>query len=120
LPILFISALTGENREQIVAAGFQVSERAHKKLPTGVLNRLLGECVASFHSTQGKPFKVFYAVHTATMPHTVRIYCNQRKLLNKGYESLLRRRFIETFDLGGCPMNFEFISKPPRGKANGE
>ncbi|MDR1456936.1 MAG: ribosome biogenesis GTPase Der [Puniceicoccales bacterium] len=114
VPILFTSALTDKNRGQIVATAFQVAERAQKKLTTGMLNRILGECVSSFHSMHGKPFKLFYALQTATYPHTMRIYCNQRRLLNKTYESRLRRQCIESFDLGGCPLRFEFFSKPPR------
>jgi GTP-binding protein len=114
VPILFFSALSGENKGQIISTAFQVAERAQKKLTTGVLNRLLGECAASFHSMRGKPFKLFYALQTATYPHTLRIYCNQQRLLNKTYESLLRRRCVEAFDLGGCPVRFEFFSKPPR------
>ncbi|MDR0727498.1 MAG: ribosome biogenesis GTPase Der [Puniceicoccales bacterium] len=114
VPILFVSAHADESRGQIIATAFQVAERAQKKLTTGTLNRLLRECVASFHSMRGRPFKLFYALQTATYPHTLRIYCNQRKLLNKTYESRLRRRCVEAFNLGGCPLRFEFFSKPPR------
>jgi GTP-binding protein len=112
--ILFVSAHADESRGQIITTAFQMVERAQKKLTTGTLNRLLGECVASFHSMRGKPFKLFYALQTATYPHTLRVYCNQRKLLNKTYEALLRRRCVEAFDLGGCPLRFEFFSKPSK------
>jgi GTP-binding protein len=122
IPILFLSAQTGENVRAIGSTALRLRERSTQKITTGALNRFIGTCLDERPPAQknGKAFKLFYALQVSVAPIAIRLYCNAQKLLEDNYEAYLRRRIIGQFDLGGCPLRLTYISKPIRGHVANE
>jgi GTP-binding protein len=118
LPLLFLSATTGEGVRAICSCALDLRRRNGRQIATGPLNRFLGElCQGGIAAPGGgKPFKLFYALQTASSPITIRLYCNDRQRLAAAQLSHLRRRITEQFSLGGCPLRLDFLCKERRSK----
>jgi GTP-binding protein len=115
-PIIFVSAKTGYDVNNILHESVCMFKRASQSLSTGILNRVIQKLLDrhSPATSTGKHFKIYYAVHCGTFPFRLKLFCNRsQKLLDHG------RRYLENgirdaFDLSGCPMVFEFIDKEAR------
>jgi GTP-binding protein len=74
-PVLITSASTGENVDQLFALIQQIQRTAHKRISTGVLNRLLRHAFEANPPpmVKGKRMKLFYAAQTTgeTEPSTM-------------------------------------------------
>jgi GTP-binding protein len=105
LPVLFVSAAEVLAVDAIPRTALRLRGAAGQKISTGGLNRALRDCIPE---GGGQGFKIFYALQTGSEPITVRIYCNDRKLLDRSREAQLRRRLVEAFGLGGCALRLEF------------
>jgi GTP-binding protein len=118
LPLLFLSAATGEGVREICSCALDLRRRNGQQIATGPLNRFLGELCRGGMAAHGggKPFKLFYALQTASSPVTIRLYCNDRRRLAAAHLSHLRRRIAEQFSLIGCPLRLDFVCKERRGK----
>jgi GTP-binding protein len=118
LPILFLSAKE-KNVKQLPLTALELTKKAQKKISTSVLNRFFATCLEdkkpSHQGALNKQFKIFYALQISTNPHTIRVYCNQEKLLQRDYLAYLRHRFVDNFQLAGCSLKFQFVSKEIRG-----
>ncbi|MDX1601336.1 MAG: ribosome biogenesis GTPase Der, partial [Anaerolineales bacterium] len=72
VPVIFISALTGEQVEGVLPTALQVQEERLRRIPTGEFNRLLQESMAKHppptHS--GKQLKIYYGSQVSTDPPT--------------------------------------------------
>jgi GTP-binding protein len=113
LPILFLSARTGYAIEKICRCAIDLEKRSGGQIGTGQLNRLIGEVCGDGMPSHGggKPFKIFYALQTGMSPITIRLYCNDKRLLHSTQLARLRSQMVEKFCLGGCPLHFDFVSK---------
>jgi GTP-binding protein len=118
LPLLFISAATGDRVREICSCALDLRRRDSQRIATGPLNRFLGEfCEKGLPAAGGgKPFKLFYALQTAFAPVTIRLYCNDKRRLGSAQLANLRRKLTEQFSLGGCPLRLDFVCKERRGK----
>jgi GTP-binding protein len=116
IPILFLSAQSGESIGTIGETALALAEHSSQPIGTGVLNRLLGRCLEEHapSSRNGRAFKLYYALQISSQPPVIRFYCNDGKLFGADQESRLRRRIIEHFTLGGCPLRIDCVSKPRR------
>lgn len=117
-PVIFTSAAEGYGIDEILRRGKAVFDRMHKKLPTGRINRLIGELMKRQmpHLVHGKRFKIYYAVQVGNNPFCIRIYCNQEMRLEDSYKRYLEAGFNEEFQLDGCPIKFDLVGKKPNDR----
>jgi len=113
VPVLFVSAKTGQRVQQILDTALQVrSERLHR-VSTGDLNRVLQDAV-SHHPPKnkaGRQLKFYYATQAATDPPTFIFFVNNRKLLHFTYERYLENRIRDFHGFLGTPLRLVFRSR---------
>lgn len=115
-PVLFASALRGIAIEKIFTMARQVWETSGRELPTPKVNKLLEKMVEKKEPRyiKNKQFKVYYGVQTGVRPFKFKLFCNRATKLDDGYKRYLQSGFIDTFQLNGCPVQFELKGKEVR------
>jgi len=113
VPVLFVSAKTGQRVQQILDTALQVrSERLHR-ISTGDLNRILQDAVTHHppKNKAGRQLKFYYATQAATDPPTFVFFVNDRKLLHFTYERYLENRIRDFHSFLGTPLRLVFRSR---------
>jgi len=105
-PIIFISALTGQRFGQIKDSIDYVIEQASRRIPTGLLNDVIGEAVMLNQppSDKGKRLKVYYATQVGVRPPTFAIFVNSNELFHFSYQRYLENKIRENFGFEGTPL----------------
>ena len=110
VPMLFISALTGQRVNKIIEYVDSVYEQSTRRITTGVLNDILNEAVATTEppSDHGRRLRLYYATQTRIQPPTFVIFVNDEKIVHFSYERYLENYFRKTFGLEGTPIRIFF------------
>jgi GTP-binding protein len=110
LPLLCVSARTGEGIEGFFGVLAQVERSYRLKMPTPELNRVLRAAVAAHAppSGEGRPVRLFYVTQTAFAPPEVTVFASAPARLQAAYQRYLRSRFSEAFGLVGVPLRVRF------------
>ncbi len=106
LPILRISAKTGERIDRLLPAVIGAHEQWNRRLSTGVLNRWL-EGVLARHpppAPQGRRLRLRYITQAKARPPTFVIFVSKPSALPDSYVSYLTNDLREAFDLQGVPI----------------
>ncbi|MGL5257397.1 MAG: ribosome biogenesis GTPase Der [Proteocatella sp.] len=105
-PIIFISTLTGQRFGQIKEKIDYVVEQAAKRVPTGILNDVIGEAVMLNQppSDKGKRLKIYYATQVGVRPPTFTIFVNNLELFHFSYQRYLENKIRENFGFEGTPL----------------
>ena len=82
VPVLFVSAKTGQRTDQVLPTALRVQEERLVRIPTSELNRILRDAVAEHPpSSQGnKVLKINYATQVRTAPPTFLFHVNDPDL----------------------------------------
>lgn len=117
-PVLFVSAKEAYALDRLLKAARRLNYVLDKKLPTGRLNRLLSDLAArkSPPAMKGRRFRIYYAVQSGNRPFALKLFCNEAARLPDTYRRYLEAGISKEFDLAGCPIRFELIGKPKRGR----
>lgn len=112
VPILFISAKTGQRVEQVLPLALQVQEERLARINTGALNRILqaAQDVHSPISRTGVGLKLYYGTQVRTDPPTFMIYCNNPKLAHFTYMRFLENQIRKEYPFTGTPIRL--VMKP--------
>ena len=106
-PILFVSALTGEQVETLYALIDRVAEARKRRIPTAELNRWLASVdLARGTSPAAHRVKIYYSTQAGASPPTFILFTNQRQRLHFSYERFLENRLRARFDFFGSPIRF--------------
>jgi len=110
VPVLFVSALTGQRVEQVLPTALRVQEERLVRIPTAELNRILQEAVARHAppSKAGKRLKFYYATQAAVDPPTFVFFVNDPRLVHFSYERYLENRLREQYGFLGTPLRLSF------------
>lgn len=105
-PIIFISTLTGQRFGQIREKIDFVVEQAARRVPTGILNDVIGEAIMLNQppSDKGKRLKVYYATQIGVRPPTFAIFVNSNELFHFSYQRYLENKIRENFGFEGTPI----------------
>ena len=109
-PLVFTSAVTGQNVTKLFEIASDIKERREQRLKTAELNKVLQTCVAK-HPPAGlkNTFpKLRYMVQTDQSPPWFVIFGGNLKLLHWSYKRYLERNMRDTFDFTGTPIMFSF------------
>lgn len=108
VPILFISAKTGQRLDQLFEMIKNVNEQNSIRISTGVLNDILAHATARVQppSDKGKRLKIYYMTQPSTKPPTFVAFVNDKELFHFSYQRYLENQIRETFGLVGTPIRF--------------
>ena len=113
VPMLFISAKTGQRVEQVLPTALQVQEERLARIPTSQINQIVQDA-QELHappSHAGRQLKIYYGTQVRTDPPTFMLYVNDPKLLHFTYERFLENRFREPFAFTGTPIRFVYRAR---------
>ena len=118
VPILFISALTGQGVGQVLPTALRVREERLVRIPTAELNRIIQDAVARHAppSKAGKRLKIYYATQASVDPPTFVFFVNDPKLVHFSYERYLENQIREHYGFLGTPLKLSFRK---RGRKRG-
>jgi GTP-binding protein len=113
VPILYISALTGQRVHQVLPTALQVQEERLVRLTTAEINRLLQRAMDHHPppTKAGRPLKIFYGTQVRSDPPTFLIFVNDRELVHFTYKRYLENRFREVYSFLGTPIQMVFKSR---------
>ncbi|HKZ69485.1 MAG TPA: ribosome biogenesis GTPase Der [Anaerolineales bacterium] len=110
VPLLFISAKTGQRCDQVLPTALRVQEERLVRIPTAELNRLVREAMDKHMPTfkSGKRLKIFYASQVNTDPPTFLFHVNDPQLVHFTYRRFLENQIRERFNFLGTPLRLSF------------
>ncbi|OQY26255.1 MAG: ribosome biogenesis GTPase Der [Anaerolineaceae bacterium 4572_32.1] len=116
VPLLFISALTGQRVHKVLPTALAVQEARLLRIPTGELNRIVQEAVIKHSppSKSGRRLKFFYATQSALDPPTFVFFVNDTRLVHFGYKRYLENQLRANHDFLGTPLRLTFRSRGRR------
>jgi GTP-binding protein len=110
VPVLFVSALTGQRVGHVLKTAVQVQEERLVRVPTAQLNRLVREAVERHYprSKSGKRLRIYYASQVAVDPPTFVFHVNDPDLLHFTYARYLENQIRATYPFTGTPLRLSF------------
>ncbi len=118
VPVLFISALTGQGVERVIPQALEVHSARHYRIPTGELNRLIREAIARHAppTKAGKHLKIYYVTQAEVAPPTFVFSVNDPELVHFSYERFLENRIREFYPFPGVPLRLVFRQRGRKEK----
>ena len=114
VPILFISAKTGQRVEQVLPLALRVQEERLTRLPTSKINRILREArdrhPAPSHA--GAELKIYYGAQVRNDPPVFLLHVNDPKLAHFTYLRFLENSIRQEHPFLGTPIRI--VLRPRR------
>jgi len=112
-PIHFVSALTGQRINKIMADVEMVSDEFNRKVSTAELNRVLKDAETNHPPPmfRGRRLKLFYATQTAVRPPTFVVFVNKSEGIHFSYERYLMNCLRQAFGFVACPIRLKFSDR---------
>ena len=103
-PVLRISALTGARLHRLGPALETVLENRSRRIPTGVLNRLITEMAAEHPPPvrRGRRPRILFAAQSRSVPPTIALFAKGK--LDRPYLRFIERRLRQAYDFTGTPV----------------
>ena len=113
VPILFISAKTGQRADQVLPMALKVQEERLARIPTSDLNEAIHDAQDKHHATSksGRTLQMYYATQVRSDPPTFLIYVNDPELAHFSYKRYLENQLRERFGFIGTPIRFVFKAR---------
>jgi GTP-binding protein len=113
VPIVFVSAVTGQRVTKIMKEVEVVAEQYSRRASTPDLNRMLEDAVRLHQPpiVRGRRMKLFYMTQTGTCPPHFVIFANSAEEVHFSYERYLLNQIRETFGFGGVPLRLSFRAR---------
>lgn len=110
VPLLFISAKTGQRVDQVLPTALQVNDERLIRLSTSQFNRILrrAQDLHPAPTRAGKQFKIYYGTQIRSDPPTFLLYVNDPKLAHFTYQRFLENRIREEYPFLGTPIRMFF------------
>ncbi len=113
VPILFISAKTGQRVDQVLPLTLRVQEERLVRLPTSQINQVLQKAqdqhAAPAHA--GRQLKIYYGTQVRSDPPTFLLYVNDPRSVHFSYQRFLENRFREAHGFLGTPIRLVFKAR---------
>jgi len=106
VPLLFISAKTGQRVDQVLPMALRVHEERLVRIPTSQLNQILQKAQDRHPapSKAGKQLKIYYGTQVRSDPPTFLLHANDPKLAHFTYIRFLENRIREVYGFLGTPI----------------
>ncbi len=113
VPLIFISAKTGQRVDQVLPLALRVQEERLARLTTGVLNRILQHAQDLHAPTTkgGQAIKIYYGTQVRSDPPTFLLYCNNPKLAHFSYQRFIENQLRKEYPFSGTPIHLVFKAR---------
>jgi GTP-binding protein len=117
VPVLFISAKTGQRVHLVLASALRVQEERLVRIPTGEMNRLLQRALTAHPppTRKGKTLNILFASQVRTDPPTFLFHVNDPELVHFTYARFLENRIRDKYGFLGTPIRLSFRKRNRRG-----
>ena len=114
VPLLFISAKTGQRVDQVLPLALRVHEERLVRMPTSQLNQILQQAQDQHPSPShaGRQLKLYYGTQVRSDPPTFLIHVNDPSLAHFTYLRYLENRLREVYNYLGTPVRL--VLRPRR------
>jgi GTP-binding protein len=114
LPLLPVSALTGEGLGRLFPLVSRIARAYGAELPTPALNRALRVAVAAHAppSPRGRAVRLLYAAQTGRRPPAVTVFASAPEAVPPAYARYLVGQLSTRFGLVGVPLRLHFRVRP--------
>ncbi len=113
VPVLFISAKTGQRVNQVLPTALRVYEARFQRIATAELNRLLRDAT-SHHAPPtkgGQRLKFYYGTQVGVDPPRFVFFVNDHRLVHFTYERYLENLLRERYIFEGTPIRITFRTR---------
>lgn len=119
VPMVFISALTGQRLRRALDIAWQVGEERGKRVATSELNDCLRELTEAVHppQTRGRPIKFFYGSQVRTRPPLFALWANYPREVPKNYIRYLVHGFRDRWGFMGSPLRVKLRARRKQRRA---
>ncbi len=106
VPMLFISAKTGQRVNRVMEQASAVLEQASTRISTGILNDVIGEAVTMSEPpfVKGRKLRIYYSTQATVKPPTFVIFVNDAELMHFSYRRYLENYIRKSFRLDQVPI----------------
>jgi GTP-binding protein len=106
VPLLFISAKTGQRVDQVLPMALRVQEERLARLTTSKINEVIhrAQDAHPHPSHAGRQLKMFYGTQVRSDPPTFMIYVNEPKLMHFTYLRYLENQIRAEYGFLGTPI----------------
>jgi len=106
VPLLFISAKTGQRVDQVLPLALRVQEERLARIATSHLNKILLEAQDAYPPPghAGRQLKIYYASQVRVDPPTFVLHVNDARLLHFSYQRYLENRLRAAYGFLGTPI----------------
>ncbi|MBN2084333.1 MAG: ribosome biogenesis GTPase Der [Anaerolineales bacterium] len=113
VPVLFVSARTGQRTGEILPMALRVQEERLVRIPTSEFNRIIREAVEKHAppSHSGRKLKLNYASQVKADPPTFLFHVNDPTLVHFSYRRYLENQIRKHYPFLGTPLVFSFRKK---------
>ncbi len=113
VPIIFISALTGQRVERALDIACRVAEERSKRVPTHELNDQLRGLTESVQPPErrGRPIRFYYATQVSTGPPLFVLWTNHPRDVPVNYLRYLVNGFRQAWGFEGTPIRLKLRAR---------
>ena len=113
VPVLYISAKTGQRVDQVLPTALRVHEERLVRLSTSQLNQVIQKAQDKHPapSHAGRQLKIYYGTQVRSDPPTFLLYVNDPQLAHFTYQRYLENRIRETYGFLGTPIRLVFRAR---------
>jgi GTP-binding protein len=110
IPVVTLSALTGQGVEKLLPAVRQAHEVWNSRVPTGELNRWFEGALERHQAplVEGRRLKLRYLTQAKARPPTFIVFGTRAEQTPEDYQRYLVNSLRETFALPGTPIRMQF------------
>ncbi|MBU0982647.1 MAG: hypothetical protein KKA42_02170 [candidate division Zixibacteria bacterium] len=109
LPIIFISALSGQRVVRVLPLVDQVHEQNHRRIGTNELNDFLQKCLSRKKppAKMGRYIQFKYVTQSEVAPPTFVFFVNRPEMVDKTYISFLTNQLRAEYGFEGVPIRIK-------------
>jgi GTP-binding protein len=113
VPVLFVSAKTGQRTGDILPTALRVQEERLVRIPTAEVNRILRDAMVKHAppARSGRKLRIKYGSQVRADPPTFLIHVNDPALVHFSYRRFLENQIREQYPFLGTPIFFSFRKK---------
>lgn len=113
VPIISISAKTGQRVEKVLKLALKVMEERKKKISTPKLNNTISSILKErpLPVKRGKQLKIQYATQVKSNPPVFKFFMNNPQELPANYRRFIENKLREYFGFEGVPVTMTFRQK---------
>jgi len=110
VPIVFISALTGQRVRSLLEVALRVEAERKVRLSTSEINAMIRDATVrrSPPTKWGKKLRIYYGTQAGVTPPTYVFFVNDRRLVHFGYKRYLENQIRRRYKYEGTPLNLVF------------